>query len=133
MVRQICLLREQGDAVQAAQLQENDLAAAVRDLRLAQGAAALPEAELQAMFATEEQRVADAVILSELLLPRLVGKGPALSGPAHSGTRRAGQESPVVAAKAPAAGPPAIPDLLDAMLAAERTGRRQSTASSRES
>ncbi len=73
VVRQICLLREQGDAVQAARLQENELAGAVRDLRLAQGPSALPEAELQAMFALEERRVAEAAILSELLIPRLVG------------------------------------------------------------
>ena len=133
VVRQICLLREQGDAAQAARLQENDLADAVRDLRLAHGPAVLPEAELQAMFAAEEQRVAEAVILSELLIPRLVESWPVHSGPVRSAASRPGRESPSVAAPAPAAGPPAIPDLLDAMLAAERPGRRPSPATHRES
>ena len=133
VVRQICLLREQGDASQATRLQENELAVAVRDLRLAHGPAVLPEGELQAMFAAEERRVAEAVILSELLLPRLVESWPARSGSLRSAASRAGRESPPVPTPAPAAGPPAIPDLLDAMLAAERTGRRPSPATHRES
>jgi hypothetical protein len=131
VIRQICLLREQGDVAQAARLQENELAVAVRDLRLAHGPAVLPEAELQAMFAAEDQRVAEAVILSELLIPRLVESWPVHAGPATG--RRSVPASPPSAARAPAAGPPAIPDLLDAMLAAERTGRHPSPATHRES
>jgi hypothetical protein len=129
LVRRICLLREQGDAAQAGRLHEQEFATALRDLRLAQGPDVLPEKELRALFEQEEQRVAEAVILSELLIPRLVEGWPAVSGPRSAGPARAPAPRPV----APAAGPPAIPDLLDAMLAAERNGRRPAPANQRES
>jgi hypothetical protein len=125
LIRQICLLREQADLAQAARLQENELADAVRELRAARGPEALPESELQAMFAREEHRVAEAILLSELLVPRLVSGLPASSRPV---TTTAGTavvaESPRPYHKAAPAGSPAIPDLLDAMLAAERNSRR---------
>jgi hypothetical protein len=132
LIRRVCVLCEQGDAAQAARLQENELATAVRDFRLALGPDVLPENELQAIFATEGRRVADASVLAELLLPRLVEYLPAIPGPVRSGSTRPKSELLPAAAQA-AAGPPAIPDLLDAMLAAERTGRRLSPASKRES
>ena len=129
LMRRICLLREQGDAGQAAHLHEHDLAAAVRELRADHGAEAVSEDELRALFAAEEQRVAEAVVLAELLIPQLVGDRPPV--PAKSIPAPAAPPRPL--APAAAAGSPAIPDLLDAMLAAERTGRRPSPASSRES
>lgn len=130
LIRLACILREQGDAAGAARLQEEEVAVAVRDIRLAQGPEALPENELQAMFATEERRVTEAAILSELLLPRLVGCLPVASAP----VRPVARPSPATAHSAtPAAGPPAISDLLDAMLAAERTIRRSSATSKPES
>ena len=64
LMRQICLLREQGDTGRAARLHEHDLAAAVRDLRAAHGAEALLDDELRTLFAAEEQRVAEAVMLA---------------------------------------------------------------------
>ncbi len=132
LIRQVCLLREQGDPAQAARLLENEVATAVRDFRLAQGPGVLPESELAAMFTTEERRVAEAVILSELLLPRLVGFLPETSGAGQPGQVRPKPGSRPVAATT-VAGPPAIPDLLDAMLAAGRTGRRPAPATKRES
>jgi len=107
--------------MQAARL-ETELAEAVRELHAAQGAEALPESELQAMFVREENRVADAVILAELLVPRLVSGLPVATGPAPDATRTA--LSGVAATRRPERGAPDIPDLLDAMLAAERNGRR---------
>lgn len=124
LIRQVCLLRECGETDRAAQLHDNDFATAVRDYRLAHGPEALPESELREMFATEERRVAEAVILSELLAPRLVGAMPAAS----SGARPAARIVPVADRSAPPSGPPAISDLLDAMLAAERTGRPSASA-----
>lgn len=128
LMRRICLLREQGDAVRASALQTNELAEAVRELRAAHGAEALSDDELRRLFAVEEQRVAEAVVLAELLIPQLVGGRP----PAPA--------KPVAAPPAPARprapaspGSPAIPDLLDAMLAAERPGRRPAPALARES
>lgn len=120
LIRHVCLLRECGEAARAAQLHDRELANAVRDLRLAHGPEALPESELRAMFATEERRVAEAVILSELLVPRLVAGGiPA----AAAGPRPSVQPPSGAPRVGPPAGPPVISDLLDAMLAAERTGR----------
>lgn len=124
MIRQACVLRERGDGDGAARLRERELATAIRDCRLAHGPDALPESALQALFATEERRVAEAAILSELLVPRLAEALAAAHVRASApGARPALGASPAPVAAAPA-GPPAIPDLLDAMLAAERTGRR---------
>ena len=89
LVRQICLLREQADLAQAARLQENELAHAVRELHAARGPEALPESELQAMFIREEHRVAEAVLLSELLVPRLVSELPVSFRPVPSPARPA--------------------------------------------
>ena len=122
LIRQICLLRAQAEPVQAARLQETELAEAVREFRAAHGSEALPESELQAMFSREESRVADAVILAELLVPRLVSGLPVSTRPIPDATHSA--PSLVEAARRNERGAPDIPDLLDAMLAAERNGRR---------
>ena len=106
---------------------ENELASAVREIRLAEGPEALPEGELQVIFANEERRVADAVVLAELLIPQLAGSTPTANG-AGSPPREPGRRAPVDVFSPvadPAAGSPAIPDLLDAMLAADAAARRQ--------
>lgn len=133
MIRQVCLLREQGDAEGAARLQENKLAAAVHEFRATHGPGALSESELQEMFSAEERRVAEAVILSELLLPQLVGCLPAASRPAPPASQPAFGPSVRLPVPRSEGGAPAIPDLLDAMLAAERHGRRPAPAIPRES
>jgi hypothetical protein len=124
LIRQVCLLRECGETARAAQLHDNELATAVRDHRLAHGPDALPESELREMFAREERRVAEAVILSELLAPRLVRVMPA----AAAGPQPTVPVSPGAVRPSRPAGPPAISDLLDAMLAAERNGRPSASA-----
>jgi len=130
LVRRICLLRELGDAVAAAHLEENEFATAVRDIRLTDGPDALPEGGLQAMFVNEERRVADAVVLAELLIPQLAasilaGNNTAPRPPPTSDRKVADSFS---RAADPVAGSPAIPDLLDAMLAADAAARRQSAS-----
>lgn len=110
------------------------MAEAVRDFRLEHGPETLPESELQALFVREEQRVAEAAILSELLLPRLVDALPVPAGRNRPPPPSARAEpAPPRQHTEPAAAPPAIPDLLDAMLAAERHGRRPAPAQPRES
>lgn len=134
LIRQVCLLRECGEAFRAAQLHDGELADAVRDYRLAHGPAALPESELRTMFALEDHRVAEAVILSELLLPRLVQRFPDGPGLSRSPAVRATPGAPTLApGPSSVAGPPAITDLLDAMLAAERHHRPPAPATRRES
>lgn len=112
LLRRICLLLDQGRSQEAARLQQEELAAAVRDFRTSNPPDALPDDVLQAMFVREEQRMAEAAALAELLIPRL-GGGFAVSAAV------APVRVPRPAAVAPA-GAPAIADLLDAMLAAER-------------
>jgi hypothetical protein len=127
LVRRICLLREQGDAAEAGRLQQGELATAIRDVRLARGPDALPEETLAALFVAERERVADAVFTAELLIQRLTSIWS--SAPAAAPVVR---EPTVVEVRAPTrlipAQPPVISDLLDAMLASERTSTRLSPA-----
>jgi len=125
------MLREQDNAAEASRVEQTEFANAIRDLRLAHGPEVLPESELRSMFAAEEKRVADAIVLSELLIPQLVKSfPPASSTVAQSrplATVASVQEAsatPFPRAAAAAGVSPIIADMLDAMLASERTGRR---------
>ena len=126
IIRRICLLREQENATAAKQVEETELLSALRDYRLEFGADALPDTELREMYKAAACRVTEAVITAELLIPQLVGSlaasGPGRSRPLASAATEA--PAPLSGATPPAAGSPAIADLLDAMLAAERTARR---------
>jgi len=130
LVRQICLLREQGDPAGAARLQEKDLATAVADMRQAHGAAALPDDALAALFAREAQRVSEALLTAELMVARLAELWSPLPAVVRTASGPAGSASARSLPAAPA-GPPAITDLLDAMLAAERTSTRLAPALNR--
>ena len=90
------------------------------------------------MFAAEQKRVADAVVLSELLIPQLVksfgNSAPPLAQPARSVAAAAAIGSrdssvPIPKAAVAAGVSPVIADLLDAMLASERGGRRPLSSS----
>jgi hypothetical protein len=127
-VRKICLLREQQSVEEAAKLEKTDFANAVRDFRLAHGADNLPEARLRQLFEAEEQRVAEAVILSELIIPQLVKSFPVFSGPTLPNSAPASSpERTPVPVRPPSDGVPQIADLLDGMLASDRNNRRQRT------
>lgn len=122
LVRRVCLLREQGDLVEASEVESTRLVEALRALREASGPDALTDAGLQQLYGIERSRIADAEILCELLLPRLNGAFPAagrVSAPRRIVPKPLpNRETPTTS------GHPEIPELLDAMLAAERTGRR---------
>ena len=130
LLRQASVLREQNDTAGAARLEANEIPATVRSIRLAHGPDALPDAELQAMMVAEDQRVVEAVILAKLLISQLVVTSPVISERGRSNSARS---MPEPVAPKTMAGPPAISDMLDAMLAAERTGRRPAPAIHRES
>lgn len=134
LIRRICLLREQGAAAEAARLEESDLMAAVGELRTVLASDVLSESELRALFSREEQRVTDAAVLSELLIPQLLGRLAVSAPSGPPGVFRPAAAGPALppVPRAPAAGSPAIPDLLDAMLAAERTNRRPLAPSKRQ-
>jgi len=121
LIRRICLLREQGMVAEAARLEREDLAMAVRRLRDNPAGAGFPEDVVKGLFAREESRAADAVALAEFLVPQLLAHWPPRSPAAVAGP--VPPSLPPVP-RAPGTGSPAISDLLDAMLAAERSNRR---------
>jgi hypothetical protein len=133
LVRQICLLREQGDTVEAGRLEANDLAALVDQIRREQGGDALRDDELSALFAAETQRISDATLVADLLIPRLLETWNSFSAalPRPRPAAPASEPAPVRAPATVPAGPPAISDLLDAMLAAERMSTRMSPTPNR--
>lgn len=131
LARRICVLRERGEGVAADQLEKNEFGNMVRDIRLAEGPDAVPESELRVVFATEERRVADAAVLAELLAPQLaavVAKESRTAAHVHQPATASPYEIPTIFSRTPepaTAGSTAIPDLLDAMLAADGAARRQ--------
>lgn len=134
LIRRICLLREQGDVAGAARLQESELLAALDELRQLQGPEAWRDEEVRALFAAEERRVADAMVLAEILIPKLTElwkQATPVARTVTTITARTREPDPVPAPAAAPSGPPVITDLLDAMLADERKTRRVSSASNR--
>ncbi|HRE81091.1 MAG TPA: hypothetical protein PLN52_08590 [Opitutaceae bacterium] len=65
--RRICVLRARGRSVEANQLQSSEFARALIDLKAQHGADAFRDDEVRALFQKEQERVADAMVLAELL------------------------------------------------------------------
>lgn len=127
LIRQFWIFREQGNTTAAGRLLEGDFSNALDEFRRRHGPEALPDQELLILFAAEERRVADAVALGEWLLPRLLAALPPVQPDAV--VRPVARSLPADSRPATIpAGPPAISDLLDAMLAAERPGRLSAVA-----
>ncbi len=129
-IRRICLLHEQQKPGEA-ELAERELAALVEKFRAQFGAASLSPATVEKLRVDERRRAADAHALCELLLPQLVSR---LSESGAGGSRRVQDARVPVEAAQPTretapSGTPAIPDLLDAMLALEQRGARRRRAS----
>jgi hypothetical protein len=131
LIRRVCLFREQGEAASAARLQNGELASAVAEYRLWHGPEKLTEEAVCALFVNETDHVREAMVMAELMAPQLARLLSPSSPP------QAPVFPPVLTGRAAvqplADGPPAITDLLDAMLAAERPGRRSPSANQRES
>lgn len=123
-MRRICLLREQGEPAEAGRLQQNDLPAAIGELRRAEGADVLRDDELAELFATETRRVTEALLTAEIMVQRLAELWSPLPVAGRSAPAIAASASPATSRPAAPAGPPVISDLLDAMLAAERPSTR---------
>ncbi|HVU16660.1 MAG TPA: hypothetical protein VHD32_07035 [Candidatus Didemnitutus sp.] len=117
LVRRICLLRELGDDDGAAALEENDLAA------LAQSHDGPPASRelLEAIFAAESERAAETALLAELIVARLTRVSSGREALVAAGHAPVPEAEPEVRPS----GPPAIADLLDAMLAQDRRPRRR--------
>ena len=129
LVRRICLLNEQGRSAEAARLETTELAAALKAAREAGGAGDVAQEILTEIYAIEKERSANAVVLSELIVAQL-HEYLFAAGPSRRTAFTTAANSPPAA---PAAGPasggsPAIPDLLDAMLAHDRSAARRRMA-----
>jgi hypothetical protein len=130
LIRRVCLYREQGEAASASRLQSGELASAVAEYRLWHKPESLTEEQICALFVNETEHVREAMVLAEIMAPqlaRLLSPSAPLPVPVFPSV------PPGRAAVRPLAdGPPAITDLLDAMLAAERPGRHSAPGNHRE-
>ncbi len=122
LYRRVCLLRSRGHSVEAARLQSTELSKTIGALRQAANGAAGCEARLKAVFAREEDRVADASVLAEILLPQL-RDALAAAGAPRGRTEELPQRAPAarLAPRTVAAAAPGIADFIDEMIAQERT------------
>lgn len=140
MCRRICVLRERGESMEAARLETDELAELLAALRAGGETDDAIQQRLTTLFAIEEERVADAAVLAELLLPAL--RGHATTPDAASGASEparpdiAGEKnasSRPSAATAPAAPPEPrkrstdIATFIDEMLAQESTPARRAS------
>lgn len=113
--RQLCLLRVSGDYGPVRQRVEHELAEVLTRLPRAGDMATV----LREIYAAEEERVANASVLSRLLAPLLEGQ---LSG------FRSFHAAPTVSAPSPrppvrSHASPSVADFIDEMIAAEQTGQ----------
>lgn len=119
--RQICVRRELSTSA-AAKIDE-ELEAALAEVRATFGADSVTYDDLVDIFQVESQRVADAVVLAEMIVPRLQsvlnrGTAPAVAEKSGAKTARRTDEKPK---PAPAAARGlSIADMIDGMLDQER-------------
>lgn len=116
LIRRICLLREQGGTAEANRLQAGELVAAVAEFRLWHGPGNLTEEKICALFVNETELVREAMVLAHIMAPdlaTLASPHQPAEAPVFPPVRPLGSIKPFPD------GPPAIGDLLDAMLAAK--------------
>lgn len=130
--RRVCVLRFAGKTDEAEKLEATSLTQAVGTLR---DSSTVTPAQLDALFAAEEERVADARALAEILLPMLLESSFALpvaaSRPVTSPIASAARPSPSPAEATSDEKPlpdnsgtlPGIADFIDEMLSQDRAPR----------
>lgn len=119
--RRICILRERGQGEEAERLRTTELADLIA-ARTAAGDEREVATRLEAIFAAEEERVANAAVVAELLLPLLTQElraGFPLSLGRGSATAAVHSEGSHVGASAPpqAQAPTDIAGFIDQMIA----------------
>jgi hypothetical protein len=122
MCRRVCVLRERGQHGEAEQLRTTSLAELVAALKSPAETDATITARLETIFAAETERVANAMVLADLLVPRLTEQ-------LRSFAPLPGMTPAAVNAAAPAMPPPkpaparaatiSIADFIDDMIAQE--------------
>ncbi len=130
LVRRICLYREQGETARAARLHADELVAAIAEYRLWHGPDSLTDEKLCVLFVNETDHVREAMALAAALAPDLAGvvppEGPEAE-PVFPPVKPLGSVKPFPD------NPPAITELLDAMLTAEPPEQRPRSADRRQS
>jgi hypothetical protein len=124
----VCVLRERGQPEAAERLRAGELMTMLASVRAPADSDAAIAERLNAIFATEAERVANASVLCELLLPALTEKFQLQANPPAPATAM----EPVLATtpSAPFAEKPAAPragsiaDFIDEMIAQEKPPAR---------
>src|SRR5436189_74039 len=107
----MCILHEQGNDAEAERLRTTALTAALARAKTNEESDSLLTARLDALFAVERERVANAAVLAELLAP-LLGERSAVVVPFPSAAVKASTPARARAAS--------IADFIDEMIAQER-------------
>lgn len=131
------MLRERGERGEAARLEAEQLPDILASLRAAGESDDTIQQRLTSLFAIEEERVADASVLAELLLPALRGEVAAQANPVAAGSAQLEASSAAAIPSPPpavAATPPAprkrstdIATFIDEMLAQETAPARRAS------
>jgi len=127
LVRRLCLLREQGHSAEAAQLEATGLPPLLKAFGIGAGSTASARDALAEIYAAEKERVANAVVLAELIAAQLDRSHPAVAPAGRAANPFPPLPADISAGEVPA-GSPAIPDLLDAMLAHDRSAARRAAS-----
>lgn len=118
--RRVCVLRERGLKDEAEQVRAEQVMPMVALLRTATDTDAAITERLNGVFAAEAERVANAAVLAELLVPELTGQLRSLVAPVSAPVSPAPPPAAPVAAAKPT--PPrrgSIADFIDDMIAQE--------------
>ena len=119
--RRVCVLRERGQNEEAERLRAGELMTLLAAVRASGESDAATTDRLNALFATEAERVANAAVLAEILVPMIAEQLRPLARPGVTTS-----EIPTPAVVAPVATKPVQPrpasiaDFIDDMLAQER-------------
>ena len=121
MCRRVCVLRERGQNEVAEQLRAGELMTMLAAVRTPGDSDAATTERLNAIFATEAERVANAAVVAEILVPMITEQlRPLLM---RSAAASSAIPAPVVAPpvpKPPQPRPASIADFIDDMIAQER-------------
>lgn len=131
--RRICVLRERGQAEEAERLRTGELAELVASLHRPGETEASVAERVASIFAVEEERVANAAVLAELLAPLLNSQArpepvvQAAPAPLPVAVERFAAPAPP-SPPAPRAGGGSIADFIDEMIAQENGPGRKAPA-----
>jgi hypothetical protein len=118
--RRVCVLRERGQNEEAERLRAGELMTLLAAIRTPGDSDSATTDRLNALFATEAERVANAAVLAEMLLPMLAEqlRPPAITAAAPQEIPMAVVMAPVVTRPKPPR-PASIADFIDDMIAQE--------------